>query len=110
VFVLVSRESASDGSAEGFGIACLEAGACARPVVAGRSGGIADAVLDGVTGLLVDPEDLGAISDAIISVLRDPALAKRLGDAGRERVLARFTWDQVMGEARSLFEDAVGNR
>jgi len=110
VFVLLSRESALDGSAEGFGIVCLEAGACAKPVVAGRSGGIVDAVQDGVTGILVDPEDVGAVADAIASLLRAPSLAKRLGDAGRAMVLARFTWDHVIAEARSLFSEVVGRR
>ncbi len=110
VFVLLSRESALDGSAEGFGIVCLEAGACAKPIVAGRSGGIVDAVQDGVTGILVDPEDVGAVADAIASLLRAPSLAKRLGDAGRAMVLARFTWDHVIAEARSLFSEVVGRR
>jgi len=110
VFVLLSRESALDGSAEGFGIVCLEAGACGKPVVAGRSGGIVDAVQDGVTGILVDPEDVGAVADAIASLLRAPSLAKRLGDAGRAMVLARFTWDHVIAEARSLFSEVVGRR
>lgn len=110
VFVLLSRESASDGSAEGFGIVCLEASSCAKPVVAGRSGGIVDAVEDGVTGILVDPEDIGAAADAIVSVLKDPSLAKRLGAAGRQMVLARFTWDHVIGETRSLLAEVVGKR
>jgi phosphatidylinositol alpha-1,6-mannosyltransferase len=108
LFVLLSRESPQDGGAEGFGIVFLEAAACAKPVVAGRSGGIVDAVQDGVTGILVDPEDVGAVADAIISVLLDPSLAKRLGEAGREMVLGRFTWDHVVGEARSLFAEVVG--
>jgi phosphatidylinositol alpha-1,6-mannosyltransferase len=107
LFLLVSRESPGDGGAEGFGIVFLEAAACGKPVVAGRSGGIVDAVQDGVTGVLVDPEDVGAVADAIISVLRDPLLAKRLGAAGREMVLARFTWDHVIGEARTLFAEVV---
>lgn len=108
VFVLPSRRSASDGDAEGFGIVCLEAGACAKPVVAGRSGGIVDAVQDNVSGILVDPADVAAVADAIISVLRDQSLAKRLGEAGREMVLARFTWDRVVGEARNVFAEAAG--
>jgi phosphatidyl-myo-inositol dimannoside synthase len=108
VFLLLSRPSASDGDAEGFGIVCLEAGACAKPVVAGRSGGILDAVRDQLTGILVDPEDVGGVAEAVISVLRDPLLAKRLGEAAREMVLARFTWDHVVGEARNVFAEAAG--
>jgi phosphatidylinositol alpha-1,6-mannosyltransferase len=109
-FVLMSRESPSKGGAEGFGIVCLEAAACEKPVVAGRSGGLVDAVDDGVTGILVDPEDPAAVAEALIAVLSDSALAERMGQAGRERVLARFTWDKVIGDARRVFDEAVGDR
>lgn len=110
LFVLLSRESPRDGGAEGFGIVFLEAAACAKPVVAGRSGGIVDAVQDGVTGVLVDPEDVDAAAGAIISVLQDPSNAKRLGDAGREMVLNRFTWDRVIRDARAAFAEVVRQR
>lgn len=110
VFVLVSRECAMNGGAEGFGIVFLEAAACAKPVVAGRSGGIVDAVQDEVTGLLVDPEDVDAVAAAIVSLFEDPPSAKRLGDAGREMVLARFTWDHVMRDARKLLEGVAAPR
>ena len=106
-FVLMSRESPSKGGAEGFGIVVLEAGACGKPVVAGRSGGLVDAVEDGVTGILVDPEDPAAVAEALIQVLSDRTLAQRMGQAGRERVLARFTWGKVIGDARRVFEEAV---
>ena len=109
-FVLMSRESPSKGGAEGFGIVCLEAAACEKPVVAGRSGGLVDAVEDGVTGILVDPEDPAAVAEALIALLSDSALAERMGQAGRERVLARFTWEKVIGDARRVFEEAVGGR
>jgi phosphatidylinositol alpha-1,6-mannosyltransferase len=108
VLVQLSRESSSDGGAEGFGLVCLEAAACGTPVVAGRSGGLVEAVQDGVTGTLVDPLDLGAAAEAILSVLEDPVLARRLGRAGRERVLERFTWSQMAREARRVFADAAG--
>ncbi len=108
VLVLLSRESASEGGAEGFGIVSLEAAACGKPVVAGRSGGLMDSVSDGETGILVDALDTGAAAEAIVSVLRDPALAQRLGEAGRRRVLERFTWDAMAVEARRLFAEAVG--
>jgi len=110
VLVQLSRESSSEGGAEGFGIVCLEAAACGKPVVAGRSGGLVEAVSDGATGILVDPVDLGAAAEAILSVLEDPALARRFGRAGRERVLARFTWSHMALEARRIFADAAGIR
>ncbi len=87
---------------------CLEAAASGKPVVAGRSGGLPDAVQDGVTGILVDPNDIGALAEAIVSVLSDRALAQRLGAAGRAMVLERFTWDHMAREARRLFAEAAG--
>jgi phosphatidylinositol alpha-1,6-mannosyltransferase len=107
LLVTLSRESPSVGGAEGFGIVCLEAAACGIPVVAGRSGGLPDAVADGVTGLLVDPHDSGAAAEAIVRVLADAALAHRLGAAGRARVLERFTWDKMANDARRVFGEAV---
>lgn len=88
VFVMVSRTMPRAGEVEGFGIVYLEAGACARPVVAGRGGGVAEAVREGVNGLLVDPDDVTAVSDAVIRVLQDTALARRLGAGGRRRAQA----------------------
>jgi len=108
VLVQLSRESASGGGAEGFGIVCLEAAACGKPVVAGRSGGLVDAVVDGETGILVDPVDTEATVAAILSVLQNPSLAGRLGAAGRHRVLQRFTWEAMATEARRLFAQAAG--
>lgn len=94
VFVLASRQEKT--SVEGFGIVFLEAGACGKPVVGGRSGGIPDAVVDGVTGLLVDPNDPEEIAKAIIKILCDRELAKTLGRNGQERVRREFTWDKVV--------------
>jgi phosphatidylinositol alpha-1,6-mannosyltransferase len=76
-------------------------------VVAGRSGGLPDAVQDGVTGILVDPLDIGAAAEAIVALLADPDRARRMGAAGRAAVLDHFTWDHMAREARKLFEEAV---
>ena len=103
----MSREARSGGGAEGFGIVCLEASASGKPVVVGRSGGLPDAVIDQVTGLLVDPEDHGAVADAIARVLRDGALSARLGRAGRDRVVRELTWDHMAARARAIFGEAA---
>lgn len=100
LYLGLSREVGLD--AEGFGIALLEAGATGLPVVAGASGGIADAVAAGETGILVTPGDPEPAADAVRHLLADPALARRLGDAGRDRVLQRFTWKRVVGDLRAL--------
>ncbi len=75
---------------EGFGIVFLEAMAAGLPVVAGRAGAVPEVVPDGEAGLLVDPEDPQEIADAILRVLTDPDLSRRLGAAGVERA-ERFT-------------------
>jgi len=80
------------GQVEGFGLVFAEAQAYGKPVVAGRSGGVVDAVLDGETGLLVEPEDPEALADAIVRLIEDPELARRLGENGRRRVEAELNW------------------
>ena len=80
---------------EGFGVACLEAMAHARPVVATNVGGLRDLVLDGETGLVVPARDPAALRDALERLLRDPGLRRRLGGAGRARAQERFSWDVV---------------
>lgn len=100
LYVGVSRQAGLD--VEGFGISLLEASACGLPIVAGRSGGIPDAVRDGETGLLVDPEDPRAVAAAIDRLLRDTGLARRLGAQGRTTVEDRFTWDRVVSDLRAI--------
>jgi glycosyltransferase involved in cell wall biosynthesis len=72
---------------EGFGIVFLEAMAAELPVVACRIAAVPEVVLDGVTGLLSDPRDPGALADLIERLIVDPALARRLGREGRRRAL-----------------------
>lgn len=93
VFAMLSREEGR--SFEGFGLSYLEANACGKPVVAGRSGGVLDAVDEGRTGFLVDPLDERAAAEKLCLLLGDPALARTMGEAGRRRVLEGFTWDHV---------------
>jgi glycosyltransferase involved in cell wall biosynthesis len=83
IFVLSSRS-------EGFPVSILEAMAAALPVVATEVGGVAEAVLHGETGLLVPPGDPHALAEALERLLRDEGLRRRLGTAGRDRVLQAF--------------------
>jgi len=94
VFVLTSESDTTHG-VEGFGIVFLEAGCCETPVVGSRAGGIPDAIEDGVTGYLVDAGSPDQMADALIRILSDPDLARRMGRAGRERVLRDFTWRRI---------------
>ncbi len=99
VFALPARDEGDD--VEGFGIVFLEAAAAGLPCVAGKSGGVGEAIVDGETGLLVDPTDVGSIRAAIQKLLNDPALRERMGQAGRERVLKDFRWDDRWKELQS---------
>jgi phosphatidylinositol alpha-1,6-mannosyltransferase len=109
VFVLASRESEVSGGAEGYGLVFVEASLHGKPLVAGRSGGIPDAVIDGETGLLVDPLDPGDIADAITRVLGEPDLAARLGRAGHRRAVEELSWPRSAEQfARLLAQVAVG--
>jgi phosphatidylinositol alpha-1,6-mannosyltransferase len=91
VYVMVSREGREAGDIEGFGITYLEASAAGLPVVAGNSGGTADAVEPGVSGVLVDPTDVDAVGEAILGYFRDPERARVTGQAGRARVDREFS-------------------
>ena len=91
---------------EGFGVACLEAMAAGRPVVASSVGGLRDLVVDGVTGLLVPPGDVAALRAALEQLLADAGLRKRLGRAARERVLAEFTWKRYAEHIRRAYDEA----
>lgn len=86
-------------SVEGFGLVYLEAGAHGLPVIAHDIGGVSEAVVDGETGLLVAPGDTTALTAAFARLLNDPALRRRLGEAGRVHATRR-TWKDA---AQSLF-------
>ena len=89
--------AAGDGDVEGFGLVFTEANAYGKPVVSGRSGGTVDAVTDGATGLLVEPDDAASVADAILELLHNPAAAAATGEAGRRRT-ETLTW-QAFAEA-----------
>jgi phosphatidylinositol alpha-1,6-mannosyltransferase len=91
LFIMTPRQIGPD--VEGFGTVYLEANQYEKPVVAGRSGGVAEAVVDNVTGLIVDPENINQIAEAVIKILSDESLAKKMGERGRERVEKEFGWE-----------------
>jgi len=82
-------------SVEGFGLVFREANACGKPVIGTRSGGIPDAIIDGETGLLIEPDDLAQLTDATLTLLRDPARAQAMGRTGKELVETKGTWSHV---------------
>ena len=96
IFIMTSRKIFGRGDLiEGFGIAFLEASACGIPIIAGHSGGVEDAVCDGRTGILVDPDNPSEIANSIKHLMFDEELSKKLGAAGRVWVESHMTWDRV---------------
>jgi glycosyltransferase involved in cell wall biosynthesis len=93
---------------EGFGVACLEAMAHGKPVVATGVGGLRDLVVDGETGIVVPPRDPAALRAALGALLADRELRRRLGSAGRERARQRFSWDAVTDATVAAYADAAG--
>ncbi|MEE1822783.1 glycosyltransferase family 4 protein [Streptomyces sp. BE20] len=103
VFAMPCRTRRAGLEAEGLGIVFLEAAASGLPVVAGRSGGAPDAVLDGVTGTVVDGRDDTAVAEAIVRILRTPAAERaRTGEAGRRWVREQWSWETTARRLAAL--------
>jgi len=93
--------------AEGFGMALIEANACGRPVIGTSIGGIPYVIEDGYNGLLVDPKNVQALSNAITRVLTDARLAASLGKNGCKRVQNEFTWERSIKRTIQLYEGLI---
>ncbi|MEA2623139.1 MAG: phosphatidyl-myo-inositol dimannoside synthase [Chloroflexota bacterium] len=106
VFTMPSRLPAGGFAGEGFGIVYLEANAHGMPVVAGNVAGAIDAVVDGETGLLVDPADHLAVGRALVDLLSDRGRAEELGRAGAERARG-FAWPLIAERVERLLEDTA---
>ncbi|MCD4693025.1 MAG: glycosyltransferase family 4 protein [Calditrichales bacterium] len=106
VYIMPSRELYDKGDTEGFGITYLEANACEKPVIGGRSGGVTDAIVDGETGFLVNPASVDEIAGKLILLLQDHSLAQKLGKQGRKRIEKEFTWDIIADKlCRRIFKN-----
>ena len=92
---------------EPFGLINLEAMACQTAVVASAVGGIVEVVEDGKTGLLVPPARPAALAEALDRVLADPALARAMGQAGRRRVEAHFSWASIAERTEQVYAEAI---
>ena len=105
VFVMPSKTVGVDY--ESFGIVYAEANACGKPVIGGKSGGVKDAVIDGLTGLLVDPANIDEIASIIIRLLTDDEYAQKLGVNGRKRVEQELNWNVVGEKVERILNEVV---
>jgi phosphatidylinositol alpha-1,6-mannosyltransferase len=108
VFVGPSVSDPATGDVEAFGIAFLEAAACGKPVVVGRSGGAPETVEDGVTGIVVDAESPDDLAGAVLRLLADPDLRKKMGEAGRRRVENEYNWTVSVRKVREVLKRIAG--
>ncbi|HET9973223.1 MAG TPA: glycogen synthase [Streptosporangiaceae bacterium] len=92
---------------EPLGIVNLEAMACGTAVAGSRTGGIPEVVADGETGLLVPPGEPEPLAEALNGLLRDPARARAMGQAGRKRAVAEFGWPAIAAQTADLYAELV---
>jgi len=109
VFALPVRTTVgSQAGGEGFGLVYLEAAAAGLPVVAGNGGAIPEVVRDGETGMLVDPQAPDEVARAIVRLLRDPELARRMGEAAQRRALEEFSFERFRRRLGELVAQVRG--
>ncbi|MGW5719140.1 glycosyltransferase family 4 protein [Amycolatopsis sp. NPDC003865] len=104
VFAMPARTRGKGLDVEGLGIVYLEASATGLPVVAGNSGGAPEAVLDEVTGHVVEGRDTEQLAETLASLLADPVRARRMGEAGRAWVAENWRWDTMAGRLAGLLD------
>ena len=92
---------------ESFGIAYLEAWMCGKPVIGADIGPTRDVIHDGVDGLLVKPNDSTALAEKIIALLSDPLRREQMGQSGKKKTLARFTWNRIIDKMEYVYRDVV---
>jgi glycosyltransferase involved in cell wall biosynthesis len=105
-FLQHSVES-SNGDCEGTPVSILEAGATGLPSVSTRHAGIPDVVIEGQTGFLVDERDVDGMARHILSLVEDPALAKRMGESARKQIQLHFSKEQRLGNLWRIIESCI---
>ncbi|TVT18246.1 glycosyltransferase family 4 protein [Amycolatopsis acidiphila] len=102
VFAMPARTRGKGLDVEGLGLVYLEASATGLPVIAGRSGGAPETVVDEVTGHVVDGRDVTQLVETLAPLLADPMRARKMGEAGRAWVTEHWRWDQLAHRLRTL--------
>ncbi|OGJ89346.1 MAG: hypothetical protein A2268_08460 [Candidatus Raymondbacteria bacterium RifOxyA12_full_50_37] len=108
LFIMPNRDEKDD--VEGFGIAFIEAGASGKPVVAGNSGGAADAVAHGKTGFLVNPCSEKEIAEKVLYFLNNPDIGRSMGKSGRKRAESLFSWNIQIRKTEMVYEKLFPGR
>lgn len=107
VFAMPCRTRLGGLDVEGLGIVYLEAQATGTPVIAGTSGGAPESLIDGATGLVVDPRSTDAIAGAVVDLLTDPSRRRQMGEAGRTFVTDTYAWPVVAQRFAALVDTAA---
>lgn len=94
---------------EAFGLAVAEEMACGRPVVAFDVSALPEIIENGIDGILVAPEDTRGLTNSILNLLEDSSLSKRIGEAARQKVATRFTWDIAATQLEGIYERLLSN-
>ena len=103
----MSRTLTKERGVEGFGIVFIEASLFCKPVIAGKSGGTSDAVIDGVTGFLIDSTNINEFQKKISLLLKNPGLRKKFGKNGRARVVKNMLWKHNSQRTVRVYNDAI---
>ncbi|MFC1584924.1 glycosyltransferase family 4 protein [Fibrobacterota bacterium] len=103
IYILLSQNLA-DGDFEGFGISVIEAAFLGKPAIGSKTCGIADAIEDGKTGILVSPRDSDEIVSAVKKLTDDEGLRMKMGEAAKERAYNQFTWDHYIEKFIKLID------
>ncbi len=95
---------------ESFGVAVLEASSCGIPVVVSNMGGLPEVVQNGVTGFIVASEDIEEAADAITKLVLDPALRRKMGEAGRQYVISQYSWRESIGIMEGVYSQVLESK
>lgn len=107
LYVMPNRQTSDFDTIEGFGLSFIEAGACAKPVIGGISGGSCDSVADNHTGFLVDPENIDDLTEKIRMLLTNVSKAAEMGRNGRVRAEKEFQWSAKAGQVTECMKKGL---
>lgn len=99
IYVAMSRMKS-----ESFGVAIVEASACSLPVIVSDMGGLPEVIENGITGFLVESENVDALSEAIIKLINDKELREKMGNSGRKFVKEKYEWSKCTEIMKSIYD------